>query len=123
MLPLKQYTLEDYYKFYRLITPLIDKATEENPDLAMRGAIRLSHDQLREALQVAFPEESNAVPSIFRSFVELMIKEMHCEEIVPCEERTGVYWYNVEPYLNMRKLNPEVHQAIRIIQEKAVGQK
>ena len=117
MLSLKQYTLEDYHKFYKLVTPLIDKTIEEEPDLAKHGAIRVSHSQLRDALKEAFPEESNAVPSIFRHFVGLMIKELHCTEIVPCEERTGVYWYDVKPYLNMRELNPEVHQTIFLKEE------
>ena len=29
MLPLKQYTIEDFYKFYRIVTPMIDKMVSE----------------------------------------------------------------------------------------------
>ena len=109
MLPLKQYTLEDFYKFYRTVTPMIDKMVSESEYFEKHKTIGFEQHQLRDALKADFQEEANLPPIAFRQFVDRMMEEMECPRIKPCEERTGVSWYGISAYLNMRQLNPGVH--------------
>lgn len=109
MLPLKQYTIEDFYKFYRVITPMIDKMVSETEEFGKGFFIRFENHYLRDALRSDFQEESNLPPIAFRQFVDRMMEEMECPRIKPCEERTGVSWYEISAYLNMRERNPGVH--------------
>lgn len=109
MLPLKQYTLEDFYKFYRIVTPMIDKMVSESEYFEKHKIIGFEQHQLRDALKADFQEEANLPPIAFRQFVDRMMEEMECRRIKPCEERTGVSWYGISAYLNMRQLNPGVH--------------
>lgn len=109
MLPLKQYTIEDYHKFYRTVTPMIDKMVSESEYFEKHKIIGFEQHQLRDALKADFQEESNLPPIAFRQFVDRMMEEMECPRIKPCEDRTGVSWYGISAYLNMRQLNPGVH--------------
>lgn len=99
MLPLKQYTIEDYYKFYRVVTPMIDKMVSESEDFRKHRTVRFEQHQLRDALRTDFQEESNLPPIAFRQFVDRMMEEMECKRLKPCEERTGVSWYEISAYL------------------------
>lgn len=109
MLPLKQYTIEDYYKFYRVVTPMIDKMVSESEDFRKHKTVRFEQHQLRDALRTDFQEESNLPPIAFRRFVDGMMEEMECKRLKPCEERTGVSWYEISAYLDMRQFSPGVH--------------
>ena len=112
MLPLKQYTIEDFYKFYRIVSPMIDKMLSEDEGFKRNQFVRFEAYHLRDALSHDFKEEVSLTPIAFRQFVDRMMEEMECPRVRPCEERTSVYWYSVTPYLSMRRLNPGVHDRI-----------
>lgn len=115
MLPLRQYTIEDYYKFYRVMFPIIDRLVSENGEFEKHQYIRIEHHVLKEVLKNEFQQETALPPIAFRQFLDFMMGEMECDRIKPCDERIGVWWYNIGPYLNMRQYNPGVHDAICLI--------
>lgn len=104
MLPIRIYTIEDFYKFYEVITPFLDKYVTYHGGFIVFDYIRVEFEELRNVLKDAFPQEANSLPSVFLNFVNLMMNEMNCmEHDRGAWNETGIIWYDVSAYFRKKE--------------------
>lgn len=103
MLPIRNYTIEDFYKFYEIITPYLDKHLTYHDGFVDHDSVLVEFEELRNLLKDAFPSEANSLPSVFFNFVNLMMNEMNCMECDIEWRETGRTWYNIDAYIRMKE--------------------
>lgn len=103
MLPIRNYTIEDFYKFYEVITPFLDKYITYYEGFMVLDPIQVDIEELRNVLKDAFPHEAECLPRVFLNFVNLMMNEMNCMEYDCGWKETGVVWYDVSAYFRMKE--------------------
>lgn len=103
MLPLKQYTIEDYFKFRKVI----DKALDEHIDNGGCNPIsyiRFTLSEIREMFGKEFPHEMKSLPSVIFGFMKLMMNEMDCKCISPCGAAgVDMIWFDITSYEETRE--------------------
>ena len=103
MLPLRQYTIEDYYKFRKVMDKVLDEFID-NGGCTPLPYIRFTLSEIRKMFGEEFPHEMNSLPNVIFGFLRLMMNQIECKCISPCGAAgVDMIWFDITSYEETRQ--------------------